>query len=76
MSKKKKATSSWSQIYIEVSDLGEGGNANVKKVKDSHGHEFALKELSSGKRSDNKKKRFQDEIKIMTDLKGKKGVLP
>ena len=76
MSKKKKATSSWSQIYIEVSDLGEGGNANVKKVKDSHGHEFALKELSSGKRSDNKKKRFQDEIKIMTDLKGTKGVLP
>ena len=45
----------WTLLYTEISKLGEGGNADVYLVEDSRsGKRYALKELRSSNRSEEK----------------------
>lgn len=73
---KQKEPRVWEQKYTIVSNLGEGGNGCVYKVKDSDGHTYALKELASDKRSAEKKERFCEEIRILKKLHGTIGIIP
>ena len=73
---KQKEPRMWEQKYTIVSNLGEGGNGCVYKVKDSDGHTYALKELASDKRSAEKKERFCEEIRILKKLHGTIGIIP
>ena len=58
----------WTLLYTEISKLGEGGNADVYLVEDSRsGKRYALKELRSSNRSEEKKSRFVSEIQIARD---------
>lgn len=58
----------WTLLYTEISKLGEGGNADVYLVEDSRsGKRYALKELRSCNRSEEKKSRFVSEIQIARD---------
>ena len=46
----------WTLLYTEISKLGEGGNADVYLVENSKsGKRYALKELRSSNRSEEKK---------------------
>ncbi len=66
MSKAK--TKEWTSLYTEISKLGEGGNADVYLVEDDKsGSRYALKELRSHNRSEEKKSRFVSEIQIARD---------
>ena len=56
-------TKKWTLLYKEISKLGEGGNADVYIVEDNEsGSKYALKELRSNNRSEEKKSRFVSEI--------------
>lgn len=58
----------WTLLYTEISKLGEGGNADVYLVEDNKsGSRYALKELRSNNRSEEKKSRFISEIQIARD---------
>lgn len=58
----------WTLLYTEISKLGEGGNADVYLVEDNKsGFRYALKELRSNNRSEEKKSRFISEIQIARD---------
>lgn len=58
----------WTLLYTEISKLGEGGNADVYLVEDSKsGKRYALKELRTSNRSEEKKSRFVSEIQIARD---------
>lgn len=58
----------WALLYTEISKLGEGGNADVYLVEDNKsGFRYALKELRSNNRSEEKKSRFISEIQIARD---------
>lgn len=55
----------WVSSYTEVEKIGEGGNADVYLVEDNiSGERYALKELRSSNRSEEKKSRFLSEIQI------------
>lgn len=61
-------TKKWTLLYTEINKLGEGGNADVYLVEDSKsGKRYALKELRSSNRSEEKKSRFVSEIQIARD---------
>ena len=61
-------TKKWTLLYKEISKLGEGGNADVYIVEDNEsGSKYALKELRSNNRSEEKKSRFVSEIMIASD---------
>ena len=61
-------TKKWTLLYTEINKLGEGGNADVYLVEDSKsGKRYALKELRSINRSEEKKSRFVSEIQIARD---------
>ena len=58
----------WTLLYTEISKLGEGGNADVYLVEDNKsGSRYALKELRSNNRSEEKKSRFISEIQTARD---------
>lgn len=49
----------WMLLYTEIYKLGEGGNADVYLVEDNKPESrYALKELRSNNRSEEKKSRF------------------
>lgn len=61
-------TKKWTLLYTEINKLGEDGNADVYLVEDSKsGKRYALKELRSSNRSEEKKSRFVSEIQIARD---------
>ncbi len=63
---KQKLIRTWDEKYTVVKEnMGEGGNAVVHRVKDNEGNELALKELNN--LSTEKKARFIDEIKVMSE---------
>ena len=54
----------WNKKYELIEKLGEGGNAQVYRVREfSSGNNYALKELKDF--ASEKKQRFLDEIQIM-----------
>ena len=54
----------WNEKYELIEELGEGGNAQVYRVRElSGGNNYALKELKDF--ASEKKQRFLDEIQIM-----------
>lgn len=54
----------WNEKYELIEELGEGGNAQVYRVREiTSGNHYALKELK--KLDSEKKQRFLDEIQIM-----------
>lgn len=55
--------------------LGRGGNASVYSIPDIDGERFAVK-VSKAKSNDKTYLRFKDEIKILTELNGRTGVIP
>jgi len=58
----------WMLLYTEIYKLGEGGNADVYLVEDNKPESrYALKELRSNNRSEEKKSRFISEIQIAID---------
>ena len=58
----------WMLVYTEIYKLGEGGNADVYLVEDNKPESrYALKELRSNNRSEEKKSRFISEIQIAID---------
>jgi serine/threonine-protein kinase len=60
--------------YRYIRRIGEGGNGVVYEVEDQNGKQFALKQLFN---IENKKayKRFKAEIKVLSQLKGQKGII-
>lgn len=66
----------WKNRYEEITELGEGGNAKVYKVKEKiTGNNYALKFLTNS--SSEKKKRFINEIRVMKNICNDiEGVLP
>lgn len=62
--------------YILIKEIGKGGNAIVWEVKDSNEDIFAMKLLKDNKAGKKSFIRFQDEIKIMTDYREYKGMMP
>ena len=76
MAKKKRYSLSWNKKYNKLEDemLGEGGNANVFRVKKGENEIYALKELREC--SPEKKGRFREEIKIMSENKDIIGIIP
>lgn len=71
-----KKTQSWEARYESCDDLGEGGNANVYRVREkSTGNEYALKILAN--KTTEKKARFINEIQIVKEYVDKiDGILP
>lgn len=55
--------------------LGRGGNASVYSIPDNNGNRFAVK-VSKAKSNDKTYLRFKNEIKILTELSDKPGVIP
>ena len=67
----------WQSRYdIVQENMGEGGNAIVHIVRDSNGDKYALKELDLSRTNDEKKCRFQDEIKIMASNRDTASIMP
>ncbi len=56
--------------------IGRGGNAMVWRAHDSDGLGTALKVLKTSNRASDPFKRFTHEIEILTQLKGREGVIP
>lgn len=71
-----KKTQSWEDRYEACDDLGEGGNANVYRVREkSTGNEYALKILAN--KTTEKKARFINEIQIVKEYVDQiDGILP
>ena len=71
-----KKTQSWEERYESCDDLGEGGNANVYRVREkSTDSEYALKILTN--KTTEKKARFINEIQIVKEYVDKiDGILP
>jgi serine/threonine protein kinase len=49
-------------VYTVIEHIGQGGNGNVYKVSDTAGTKFALKLLDPRTASDEKRKRFKNEL--------------
>ena len=65
----------WVKKYTVVKpNMGEGGNAIVHLVNDDRNFTYALKELNVF--SNEKKARFSDEIKIMTENSDLTTIMP
>ncbi len=67
----------WDKKYTLIKqNMGEGGNAIVHLVKDAKGKEAALKELNKDKITAEKKARFLDEIKVMSNNRDLTSIMP
>ena len=66
----------WKEKYEQIEKLGEGGNAQVYRVRElSNGKEYALKELKNV--DSEKQQRFLDEIQVMKKAGAEiKGIIP
>lgn len=60
--------------YTLITPLGKGGNGIVWKVRNRKGEIFALKELKTA--TFYNLERFKNEIKALSELNGKSGVMP
>ena len=68
--------SKWDSKYEYIKNLGEGGNADVFMVhRKSDSAKYALKQLKSDRLNAEKKYRFKEEVKIMSE-KHRIGMLP
>ncbi len=55
--------------------LGRGGNASVYSIPNNNGERVAVK-VSRAKKKDKTYLRFKDEVRILTELNGRPGVIP
>lgn len=55
--------------------IGRGGNASVFSITNSTGQQFAVK-VSKAKKNDKTYLRFKNEVKILTELKDRPGIVP